>query len=327
MHTIGRTMIWLPLLLLHRYLGVAIGVLMLMWFASGVVMLYVPYPSLPEKDRLAMLEPIPWQACCSIPATPLSADQRVERAEVESVAGILALRLSLPWGRFRTLTSIDTAQPEVPPDLPHARLIAAAAARRLGITPSQPSSEQTIVRDQWTVSGEYNADRPLELFGFDDRERTHIYVSSHSGRVVLRTTARQRFWNWLGAVPHWLYLRGCATARGYGANGHLDLADRAAFWPRRGCTSACGRCVQRSRALVALPRIPVVAPHGRPVVRDVHADLDLQRLHLDESLGDFWTVGRGWSPRPEGPSSHLGGGSSPRWSGSPGSPQCRISST
>jgi hypothetical protein len=61
------------------------------------------------------------------------------------------------------------------------------------------------VRDQWTVSGEYDADRPLERFGFGDREGTQIYVSSHSGRVVLRTTVRERFWNWLGAVPHWLY--------------------------------------------------------------------------------------------------------------------------
>jgi PepSY-associated TM region len=195
---------WRILILLHRYLGVAIGALMLMWFASGIVMLYVPYPTLPEQDRLALLEPIAWLACCAIPASALPADQPVERAEVESVAGTLALRLSLP-GRSTTLLSLDASQPEVPRDLPHARILAAAAARRLGVTTAQPSSEQTIVRDQWTVGAQYNADRPLTVFGFSDRDRTQIYVSSHSGRVMLRTTARQRFWNWLGAVPHWLY--------------------------------------------------------------------------------------------------------------------------
>jgi PepSY-associated TM region len=199
-------MTWRILILLHRYLGVAIGVLMLMWFASGIVMLYVPYPNLPEQERLAMLDPIRWQGCCSIAANPPTADQPIGRAEVESVAGILALRLSLP-GQSATLVSIDASAPAVPLDLAHARAIAiaAAAAARSGVTPPQPSSEQTIVRDQWTVSGEYNADRPLALFGFNDREHSQIYVSSHSGRVVLRTTGRQRFWNWLGSVPHWLY--------------------------------------------------------------------------------------------------------------------------
>lgn len=197
-------MIWRTLILLHRYLGVSIGALMLMWFASGIVMLYVPYPDLPEQDRLAMLEPIRWQACCGIPASPSSLQQPIDRAAVESVAGVLALRFVLPGGP-ETLASIDASVPEVPSDLAHARLIASDAARRWGVTPTQPATAETIVRDQWTVSGEYNPDRPLTLFRFNDRAHTEIYVSSQRGRVVLRTTARQRFWNWLGAVPHWLY--------------------------------------------------------------------------------------------------------------------------
>jgi hypothetical protein len=183
---------------------VAIGALMLMWFASGIVMLYVPYPSLPEQERLAILQPIAWQGCCGIGAGALTADQPIERAEVESVAGTLILRFALP-GRSPTLIALGASEPEVSLDLAHERSIAAAAARRWGVTPAQPSTEQTIVRDQWTVGGEYNADRPLARFGFKDRARTRIYVSGDSGRVVLRTTARQRFWNWLGAVPHWLY--------------------------------------------------------------------------------------------------------------------------
>jgi PepSY-associated TM region len=196
--------IWRTLVLLHRYLGVAIGALMLVWFASGIVMLYVPYPSLSGKERLAMLEPIAWSGCCRNPSDPITADQPMDRAEVEAVAGVLALRLTLP-GRAGTLTSIDAAVPDVPLDLPHARATAAATARRLGVAPSEPSGDETIARDQWTVSGEYNADRPLFRFTFGDREHTQIYVSSRNGRIVLRTTARQRFWNRLGAVPHWLY--------------------------------------------------------------------------------------------------------------------------
>jgi hypothetical protein len=59
--------------------------------------------------------------------------------------------------------------------------------------------------DQWTVSGGFAADRPLLLFPIDDAEGTELYLSSTTGKVVQMTTARERFWNWLGAVPHWLY--------------------------------------------------------------------------------------------------------------------------
>src|SRR5258708_4565686 len=57
------------ILLLHRYLGIAVGVLMVMWCLSGVVMMYHRYPVLREGDRLAHLEPIAWNGCCKIPDT------------------------------------------------------------------------------------------------------------------------------------------------------------------------------------------------------------------------------------------------------------------
>jgi hypothetical protein len=33
--------LWRTLVILHRYLGIAVGVVMLIWFASGIVMMYV----------------------------------------------------------------------------------------------------------------------------------------------------------------------------------------------------------------------------------------------------------------------------------------------
>src|SRR5262249_41067139 len=59
--------------------------------------------------------------------------------------------------------------------------------------------------DQWTVGGEFGPHRPLFKYSFDDPDGTILYVSSATGQVMLWTTARQRFWNWFGAIPHWLY--------------------------------------------------------------------------------------------------------------------------
>jgi hypothetical protein len=39
----------------------------------------------------------------------------------------------------------------------------------------------------------------------NDEVGTELYVSSSSGQAVQITSRRQRFWNWLGSVPHWLY--------------------------------------------------------------------------------------------------------------------------
>ena len=48
--------LWRTLVVLHRYLGMAVGLLMLMWFGSGIVMMYVGYPELAEQDRLPGLK-------------------------------------------------------------------------------------------------------------------------------------------------------------------------------------------------------------------------------------------------------------------------------
>ena len=50
--------------LLHRYLGIAVGALMVMWCLSGVVMMYVGYPVLEQQRRLDALTPIDWNGCC-----------------------------------------------------------------------------------------------------------------------------------------------------------------------------------------------------------------------------------------------------------------------
>src|SRR5262249_14591659 len=65
-------------------------------------------------------------------------------------------------------------------------------------------SVDAIDEDQWTI-GRYRRDRPLHRLTFNDPERSTIYVSSTSGKIVLRTTSRERFWNWLGAIPPWFY--------------------------------------------------------------------------------------------------------------------------
>ena len=68
----------------------------------------------------------------------------------------------------------------------------------------EPVLRGRIERDQWTVYGSYNPDRPLYHFAMDDAPGTEFYVASTSGEIVQMTTRHVRFWNWIGAVVHWL---------------------------------------------------------------------------------------------------------------------------
>jgi hypothetical protein len=186
------------ILLLHRYLGIAVGVLMVMWCLSGVVMMYVSYPALSEAVRVKHLQPIAWNACCKM-ADAQQADLPPGRIWIEMLgsrpvlfSGANSRSIDLSTGSFIETVSPDQAAEVAGSFAPSG---SPAAPRLLGL----------IDRDQWTVSAEFNSARPLYRFGLADAAGTQVYISSRSGRAVQITTARERFWNWLGAVPHWLY--------------------------------------------------------------------------------------------------------------------------
>jgi hypothetical protein len=187
-------------LLLHRYLGIGVGVLMVMWCLSGVVMMYVSYPALTESARLKALEPIAWNGCCRISEVPRITLKAAGGSTIEMLAG-------------QPVLFLGASQDERPIDLltgsPIENVTALQAteiARRFTSgAQAQPHALGLIDHDQWTVSGDFNSQRPLYRFALGDAADTELYVSSISGRAVQMTTARERFWNWLGAVPHWLY--------------------------------------------------------------------------------------------------------------------------
>lgn len=187
------------LLLVHRFLGLAFGALLLLWCGSGVVMMYVSYPKLAESRRLQTLTPIDWQACRLETLQFPNTGTATARVEMLDGRPVLSLRES---GGSRL---IDLASGASSRRVPAQQAAAAAAAYAPGNSRSRPQLLAEIELDQWTVSGQFAADRPLYHFGFDDHAGTELYVSSVTGRLVQATTRRQRFWNWLGPIPHWLY--------------------------------------------------------------------------------------------------------------------------
>lgn len=195
--------LWRAAIITHRYLGVAVGLLMLVWFFSGIVMMYVPYPSLTSQNRLRVATPLPWQACCVFDRQPQD-DDPVRSVQVQTVAGEPVLKLRVE-GRPQTAWNLTTGAPSLEIDSAKAHSIVLEAAPRILQRRASLVATDLIERDQWTVGGTGEGNRPLFRFLFNDPEHTTVYVSGTTGEIVLWTTGTQRFWNWLGAVPHWLY--------------------------------------------------------------------------------------------------------------------------
>lgn len=187
------------LILLHRYLGIAIGLVMALWCASGFVMMYVGYPSLDGQERIAALEPLNLGAVTYDKVSGALGVEAFDNFAVEMVAGraILRAKSAGPGSRVIDLSTGESInafnQTQATSVADHAPEVGSLIY--LG----------AIERDQWTVSGQFNRDRPLHHIALGDNAGTEIYVSSTTGAMVQKTTQSERFWNWLGAVPHWLY--------------------------------------------------------------------------------------------------------------------------
>jgi len=191
------------LLLIHRYLGIAFGVIVALWCLSGFVMMYVQYPDLNEREYLAGLQEIDSSACCITNEDVLEQLAGVNELSVEMLAGHPVLRAR--FGRDPgLLVNLSTGSWFSTIDQETAMQQADAFLSASGMDGKARFLAQ-IANDQWTVAGYFNAWRPLYQFAADDAAGTQLYVSSINGQVIQTTTSSERFWNWFGAVTHWIY--------------------------------------------------------------------------------------------------------------------------
>jgi uncharacterized iron-regulated membrane protein len=184
---------------LHRWLGVALGLLMLLWCVSGVVMIFVPYPSMSEHGRNLQREglaPIHLQAALVLPELP--DDAPVEAARIETRAGQPILRLATAEGAGQH--DLASGAKLAPVDAEGALAVARTYAQRHAIE-GRPELKQVSERDEFSVGIRGG---PFFQVRLNDRASTMLYIDAR-GDVRQQTTSASRFWSWLGAIPHWLY--------------------------------------------------------------------------------------------------------------------------
>jgi hypothetical protein len=193
------------LVLLHRWLGVGFCLLFAMWFVTGIVMHFVPFPSLTETERFAGLLPI------DVSRLRHGPDEAVAASHIQDARRVrLIQRTDGPVyivsgsSKPAALHAADLSNGAVRTG-PAALEIAKAHARQRGIDVARADIAGVADYDQWSVPNGYDDHRPLYRIAVNDPAGTELYVSSTTGEVVLGTTRDERVWNYLGSVVHWIY--------------------------------------------------------------------------------------------------------------------------
>jgi hypothetical protein len=180
----------------HRWLGIASGVLFVVWFVSGIVMMYARMPELGASERLARLPSINSSFIRTRPPAP--AEGEITRLAIGTLEGRPVFRVT---ARGRTALSFADTGDAVPAvDAEQALRIARTFVS--GVSGVHYDTRLTDA-DQWSFG--VRGRMPLHRIAVEDAADTRLYVTENGGEVVLKTTASGRFWGWTGAVLHWLY--------------------------------------------------------------------------------------------------------------------------
>jgi uncharacterized membrane protein YedE/YeeE len=168
-------------------------------------MMYAGYPTMKHHQRLQQLPTATLSRC------QISPQQAVQRAGITDSIKTIRLGMLLDRPIYRLVTQsnqhkavfADTGDTLSRVNTELGGRIARAFVRNR----SQIASVETLTQiDQWMAAHRSQGYLPqVHRFVMDDPDKTYVYVSVYTGEVVEMVDARQRFWAWLGPIPHWIY--------------------------------------------------------------------------------------------------------------------------
>ncbi|WP_074407363.1 PepSY domain-containing protein [Aquimarina megaterium] len=187
---------------LHHWLGTFFCALFLIWFLSGFVMMYQSFPNLSETERIEMLS-------SSVNTEVLSPKTVFKNDTIDEIS---QLRLNYVLNRpvFHLITDqggifskyADNGQKVILTK----EIALKIAAKNTGITANSTIQILTEL-DQWIPRTKYLPHMPIFKIEFEDENNTLVYISSVTGELLAINTSSERFWSWVGAIPHWIYFK------------------------------------------------------------------------------------------------------------------------
>src|SRR6185295_13750506 len=189
------------LILTHRYLGIAVCLLFVMWFVSGIAMIFARgMPGLTPDLRLERLPALDFAA------VKLTPSEAVEKAQLDRTPARAALFMVMERpayrfsGRGDVTVFADTGDVLEQVGRPEAMKI---AGRFMNVPQEKLHyAGEVSDPDQWTL--EDRGALPAHRITVDDDAHSELYVSEESAEVGVLTTRGTRALAWVAAIPHWM---------------------------------------------------------------------------------------------------------------------------
>jgi hypothetical protein len=189
------------MILIHRWLGIVLSLLFVVWFASGIAMIYAG--GMPSLSREKRLEKMP---ALNLAQVRVTASDAVQKAELDRPPAAVTLLnvMDRPAYRFdgrEATVFADTGEVLGGVGKTEALTI---ASRFLNLPEEKLHYAGLLTEpDQWTITEQRQL--PMHKITVDDDAHTELYVSEVSAEVGLQTTRGTRALAWVAAIPHWLY--------------------------------------------------------------------------------------------------------------------------
>lgn len=246
---------------LHRILGTAFSILFLMWFLTGIVMIYHHYPSLSgskvleyENDGAPHSEALPLDSLLAGFDIPTDS---ITEMQVSVMPGTTLLNVKR--GEEEHLYDCNTGK--------RIERLSKPALDRLAQSWCNAPIIETDSLDEidvWLIGAYPFNEYPVYKYTFDDSENTELYLSSRTGRGLQLTTSESRLWAWLGAIPHWIYIKQLR------ATGRQPWTDVVLWISGIGILMTLSGIIVGIRSMVLARRRNKLCPYKKPMFRWHH---------------------------------------------------------
>ncbi|MET0290884.1 MAG: PepSY domain-containing protein [Steroidobacteraceae bacterium] len=194
------------LILCHRWFGIPLSLMVMVWFVSGIAMIYAG--GMPRLTPQARLDHLPALDVAQVKLTPAQATVPIGGEDALPGAPVLVMIQGRPAYRFafadNATVYADDGSLLIPLDEAAAKRV---AQQFLRVPTPDLAFVGTVSRpDQWTLTA--RGVFPLLKFDAHDARGTQLYVSTVTGEVTQATTRRERALAWISTIPHWLYFSG-----------------------------------------------------------------------------------------------------------------------
>lgn len=189
---------------IHHYLGTFFFFLFLIWFLSGFVMMYKSFPTVTHSDRINLAENN------KLKTTSFLQPKKVFKGALINEIKEFKIKYLLDKPVYE-LTDVNGVIRSKYAENGQIVKIDAELARELAVkaTNIKDSFKVEILEelDQWVPRTKFLKHLPIYAVAFNNENNTKVYISSLNGDVLSLTTKSDRFWAWVGAIPHWIYFK------------------------------------------------------------------------------------------------------------------------